>query len=69
MVGGGWRAGRGLGHGGWLEKASLTVSVCYARCMVTMTTQMAFREVQALPFCYVCSQDFVSTDRQAGPLP
>ncbi|MGA3402218.1 MAG: hypothetical protein ABSC95_23665 [Acetobacteraceae bacterium] len=32
--------------------------------MVTMTTQMAFREVQALPFCYVCGRDFTPTDNK-----
>jgi hypothetical protein len=30
--------------------------------MVTMTTQKAFREVQTLPFCYVCGLGFVPAD-------
>ena len=32
--------------------------------MVAMTTQMAFREVQSLPFCYVCARNFVPADNK-----
>ena len=30
--------------------------------MVSLSTQKDFREVQRLPFCYVCGRDFLSTD-------